>query len=537
MMAQNRFDVIIIGGGHNGLTAAASLAQAGLKPLVVERRRVLGGAAATEEVFPGFQVNTGAGDVGLFRPEIIRQLQLESYGLRFLESPAQCVTLLPDGGSLTLWRDPQRAQQEIARFSSADARRYADFLAWLEAARRALRPFLLTAPPNLPGARLDELAPWFGPALGLRRLGRRRMMDLLRALPMAAEDWLAEWFELPALKASLAALGLRGARLGPKAPGTTFLLLYHALGGRAGEFVSSRFVQGGSGALSQALAAAARSHGAEIVTGLGAAQVLVREGRAVGVALEDGLEVFARAVISNADPRRTFLDLVGPQHLEVRFVRDVRLLRFQPSLARLLLTTAGLPRFRAFAAGPPEGEKAALGGHLLTACDLETLERAADAAKYGQLPSAPALDLLIPTVLDPSLAPAGKHLLSVDIAFVPAEPRQGSWEQLRLPLAEQVISLLETLAPGLRSSIENCEVITPQDYAEEYSLPDGDPYHGQMGLDQFFFMRPLPGWARYRTPLTGLYLGGSGAHPGGGVTGAPGFLAAQAVLQDLKELR
>ncbi len=526
-MKAGRHEAIVIGGGHNGLVAAACMARAGRKVLVVERRPVLGGAAATEEIFRGFHANTGASEAGLFLSQIAVDLRLERHGLRMLEGPALATSLLPGGEALTLWRDPLRTQGEISRFSKADAEKYPAYLEWIRRATDTLRPAMTIPPPALPQYHPAELLPWLRLALRLRRLGGIDMMELLRTLPLPASDLLDEWFQSPQLKGALAASGIKGALLGPKAPGTAFLLLYHAQGAGKGGFRASRFVQGGVGALSAALASTARQYGAEIITGLGVNQIRVQDGRATGVILEDGQEVGAPLVLSSADPRTTFFDLVGAPNLEVRFVREVKNIRFRGSVARVILALDGIPRFKAL----ESEDTKALSGHLLVCPDLETLERAADEAKYGRLPDRPALDALLPTVLDPSLAPPEKHLMTVDAHFVPYQLRDSNWDKARQILLKRVLEQLEEHAPGLSSLVRASRVLTPLDYEREYGLPDGDPYHGQMGLDQLAFMRPVSGWTRYRTPIQGLFLCGAGAHPGGGLTGAPGYNATREALR------
>jgi phytoene dehydrogenase-like protein len=528
MPADSHYDAIVIGAGHNGLVTAAYLAKAGLKILVVEKRETIGGAAASEELFGGFQVNTGAADAGLFLPEIVSDLSLESFGLRFLTSPLLAVSLLPDGEAMKLWRDPGLAQQEIARFSPDDALKYPLYLQWLDQVRRILRPMLRMTPPNLPEVSTTEVLPWLRLGLGMRLQGGKAMMELARRLPMPAADLLSEWFDSPELKGALAAAGMRGSQLGPMQPGTGFLMIYNSLEATRHEFVASRYVEGGSGALSRALADCARRYKAEILTGLGVAQILSHEGCATGVALEDGKELSAKMIVSNADIRNTFFKLVGAANLEVRFIREVRSIRYAAGPARLILALNALPRVTALEGFQPTVN----GAHLRVCPSLEYLERASDAAKYGEIPHELVLDLLLSTALDPALAPPGEHLATVDVYPVPRDLRAGDWEKVRQPLADRVIDMIEKHAPGLRSRITACELITPQDYDQDYGLPDGDPYHGQMGLDQLLFMRPVPGYARYRTPLEGLYLCGSGTHPGGGLSGAPGYNAQREILKD-----
>jgi len=521
------FDAIVIGGGHNGLVAAAYLARAGLKVSVLERRSALGGAAGSEAVFPGFRVDSGSFDAGLFLPEIVSELKLADYGLRFITSPAVVHALQPGGGGLTLWRDPQRAAEEIARFSQADARRYPEYLAWLGRTAAVLERVLRLSPPQIPHLKAGDLLAWLPVALKARRLGRRDMLEMVRILPMPVADFLDEWFESKILKAALGMAGVFGNTLGPKSPGTAFMLLYQSLNAGEAGFRASRFVQGGMGCLAQALVDAARSYGAEIYTGRGVKQLLLEDGETKGVLLEDGERIEARTVISSANPRTTFFELVGAPHLEVRFVREVRNIRYRGSLARLNLALSELP---ASLLMMPDG-KERLSGRVLICPDLEYLERAYDDAKYGRFPQRLVFDAAIPSLADPSLAPAGKHLMEINVQYPPYFLKGSNWDAERGNLGDRVVELLEESMPGIQDVIIDRQVLTPLDFERDYGLAEGCIYHGQMALDQLLFMRPVPGYANYRTPIEGLYLGGSGAHPGGGLTGAPGRNAARAVLK------
>lgn len=524
------YDVIVVGAGHNGLVAAAYLAKAGLHVLVVEQRETVGGAAGTSDIFPGYQVDVGATDAGLFTPEIIRDLNLESRGLRWLESPAVVTVLQADGHPLTVWRDPVRTAAEIAPRSKTDAERYPSFLGKMTRFTDVLQRMLTLAAPSLPDLEVGELLPWLGSALRLKSLGDRDMMELLRVLPMPVSDWLEEWFQDGLLKAAIAAGSVRGHSLGPMSSGTSFLLLYHAIrAGQAG-VRSCRFVQGGMGLLTQSLASAASQYGAEIRTGQGVASIIVEDGRATGILLENEEQVAARAVVSNADPRRTFFDLVGAANLPVGFVREVKNIRFRSSLARVSFALNGMPDFsRAGQVGSYEN----LSGHNLVCPSLEYLERAYDEAKYGGFSSQPVLDILIPSLSDPTLAPPGSHLMNVDMYYAPYAMSDGGWDDKRAVLLDVVIKTLEDYAPGIQDMISHSHVLTPLDLEREFGLTNGDIYHGQMGLDQLLMMRPVPGYGRYRTPVENLYLCGAGTHPGGGVTGASGYNAAREIRRVL----
>jgi phytoene dehydrogenase-like protein len=529
------YDAIIIGGGHNGLVAAAYLAKAGQRVLVLEKRAVLGGAAATESLFPGYRLDTGAADAGLFMPRIVQDLDLEKHGLRFLQGEAVLTQLLPGGRSLILWRDQQRLVEEIARFSSQDAARFPLFCETVSSLAEILAEIMVQSPPSLPNIDWRELWPWRGVAFKAKRLSQAHFYELLRVLPMPVSDWLDEWFESPALKAAVGAVGTFGSLLGPKGSGTAFMLLYHAMGAGAGGWRASRYVQGGIGQLSQALASAAQGFGAQVRTGAGVRGILLEDGRAVGVELESGERLQARRVLSSASPRCTFFELVGAPHLEVRFVREVKNIRYRGNLARVILGVRGMPQFQlATAGGSRPDASSPLSGHILICPHLEALERAYDDAKYGDLSSQPCLDLTIPTLLDASLAPPGEQVLLVSVQYAPYKLSAGNWDDLREVLAERVIATLEQYAPGIRQQIAHRRVITPLDYEQEYGLPEGCIYHGQMGLDQLLFMRPAPGYGRYATPVENLYLCGAGAHPGGGVTGASGYNAAREAMAALQ---
>jgi phytoene dehydrogenase-like protein len=517
------YDAIIIGAGHNGLVAAATLAAAGRRVLVLEGRDTLGGVAGTEEVWPGYRVDSGATDAALFQDEIVQKLDLGRHGLKFETGPALLFAPQPDGRALTLWRDEARTVAEIAHFSARDAERWPAFRRQVGRMAGLLRGMLLLAPPDLSALRGGDLMGWAPLALRLKRLGGDDMMELMRVLPMAARDYLDEWFESDALKGALGGSAVVGATLGPRGAGTNLGFFYQNLGG----LLEQRFVAGGMGQLAEALAAAARARGATIRTGAAVARVLVEgdpEPAAVGVVLTSGETFRAAAVLSNADPRRTLFDLVGPQHLEPETMRHVRNIIYRGSVARVNLAVRELPGFLGAA------DRAQLGGRIRVSPSLDYIEQAYDAAKYGRFSEHPYLEIVIPTLRDPSLAPAGHHLLTITALYAPYALREGDWDGQAAAFGDAVLDVLEGVAPGMRASVVHCQVVTPLDLERRYSLTEGSIYHGQMGLDQMLVMRPIPGWSRYETPLRNLYLCGAGAHPGGGVTGAPGYNAARAVL-------
>jgi phytoene dehydrogenase-like protein len=530
MPSRDFYDAIIIGGGHNGLTAAAYLGEARLSVLVLERRGILGGAASTEEVFPGFQVNTGAADLGLFHPRIVEELGLEKLGLQWIDSPALVFSPLPGGGGLTLWRDPLRTSEEIARFSPADARNYSDYVRLVNRLAMVLDEIATSPPFSVPDYKISELLPWSKIALKARLLGERDLMQLLRILPMPVYDLMNEWFENPLLKAALGSTGVTGSLLGPRAAGTAFMMLYHAMNAGEAGVRSSRFIRGGAGVLVKALAQAARSRGVEICTGVGVESIMLQENQATGVRLEGGQPIRGRMVVSSADPRQTFFNLVGASNLPVSFVRQVKHLRMKGSTARLNVALSGLPHFQVPGMSDIHSH---LAGHITLCPNLDYLERASDQAKYGAYSEAPYLDVVIPTIMDSSLAPPGMHLMTVNVQYAPYTLRNSDWNQSRGCLMDTVMKTLSTFAPGIQELIMDCHLLTPLDLEREYGLTYGDIYHGQMGLDQLLFMRPVAGFGRYRTPVQSLYLCGAGAHPGGGVTGLPGRNAAREVLRDL----
>ncbi len=522
------YDAIIIGAGHNGLVTAAFLAKAGKKILVLEGREVLGGAAATEEIFPGFKFNTGAHDAGLFLPEISKKLELQRYGLEFIESPAAVCALQPDGPALTLWRDIKKSQEEIAHFSKTDAVKFPQFCQHVARLTIVLAGIRTSTPPHVKSINLNDLLPWLKSGLQLKRLGKQDMMAFMRALPMSVRQFLDEWFESEILKGVLGASGVTGSMQGPMASGTTFMMLYNAIGSSCG-FRASKFVRGGMGQLSTVLAGVAREHGAEIRTGVEVKQIVINEYQAKSVVLANGEEFSAQAIISNADPRSTFFGLVGAPNLGPQFNRMVKNIRFRGTTAKMNLALSGLPKFKGVS--NPESQ---LGSHIIICPSLEYLERAYDDAKYGTFSKQPFLDIVIPSLLDSTLAPEGQHVMSVTMQYAPYNLKSGDWDEQRAKLAEGIIKTISEYSSNFRKLILHQHLLTPLDLERDYGLTEGSIFHGQMGLDQLLFMRPVPGWGRYRTPVENLYLCGAGTHPGGGVTGAPGYNAAREVLKDFK---
>ena len=528
---KQEYDVVVIGGGHNGLVAAATLAGGGARVLVVEARDVLGGAASTEEVFPGYRVDTGAGQAGLFRTDIAEKLKLKELGLDFLDSPISALCLA-EGDALRLWRDPEATRKEIERHSSSDASRYKEFLTRIRDQASTYLAAQDQVPPDLTSngflGYLPGLAPWSRHALSLRRKGRRAVTEFLRTIPISAEQLLDEWFENPILKGALVTSGVDGSMLGPKASGTGLMLLYQASNGFPPPV---RYVRGGTGALSSALADAATERGAVVQTGVSVEKILIREYRAIGVALSNSQEIGCKMVVSSADPRTTLLELVGAPNLELRVMRRARNIRYRGSTAKVNLVLDQLPEFEGVQ------DTAELQGRILVSPSTDYLERAYDDAKYQSWSRAPYLDMTIPTILDSTRAPEGKHILSAVVRYAPYHLKDGDWDSQREAFGDHVVASIAQYAPELPKLILHRQVLTPLDYEREYRLPEGSIHHGQMGLDQLLMMRPIAGYGRYRSPVEGLYFCGAGSHPGGGVTGAPGRNAAKVIAKDLKRGR
>jgi phytoene dehydrogenase-like protein len=527
------YDAIVIGAGHNGLVTAAYLAKYGKKVLVLERRPIVGGIAATEEMFPGFKYNVCAHLGGSFSTAVAKDLELARHGFALTPLNPLLFAPLPSGDSLLIPREPAGIAEEIGRFSKTDAGKFESF----NTLATRLASFLATVNTAIPlpgGAKPGSFNVSQLVKLGwkFRRLGEKNMHEFLRILPMSVTDFLNEWFETDILKAALATNGVRATFVGPRAQGTSFVFLHHQLGQANGAFRTTGWVRGGLGHLSQALARAAQQYGAALRTGCEAARIVTRNGRATGVVLQNGEEITATAVISNADIKRTFLKLVEPTYLDPGFLLQVRNVKSRGSMAKVNLALDALPKFRC----SKHHESAAYqGGIIHIGPNLDELERAADDAKYGRFSKKPWLEITIPSAADPSLAPAGKHVMSVWMQYAPYHLKGRSWSEEREALGDTVVNLIEDHAPGFKNSILHRQVLTPLDLEETYGLTGGHLYHAELTLDQIFFMRPVPGWAPYRTPIQNLYLCGSGTHPGGGVTGLPGHYAAREILKDSKK--
>ncbi|HEY2498819.1 MAG TPA: NAD(P)/FAD-dependent oxidoreductase [Candidatus Angelobacter sp.] len=526
-MAETR-DVIIIGGGHNGLVTAFYLAKAGFKPLVLERRSQTGGAAITEEFSPGFRCSTLSHSAGPLLPEILRDMQLARHGLKLITPEVGVTALSPDGRALILYNDVLRTVQEIGKFSAKDAIGYTAFQQSLEKIGRVIGDALKLAPPNIDDPSRGDLWAMLQTGRALRKLGKKDMYRLLRWGPMAVADLVAEFFETELLRATVAARGIFGTAMGPWSAGSSLVLLIRAAGDPhpAG---SSFFAIGGIGAVTQAMAAAAKEAGAEIRTYAEVKEVRVKDGAANGVVLANGEEISAKTVISNADPRRTLLKLVDPTHLTPDFVMKFQNYRMPGTVAKVNLALSGLPKFKAL-----NGDDAALRGRIHIGPEIDYLERAFDESKYGNFSPHPYLEVTFPSLTDPALAPIGKHVMSIYMQYAPFKLKNSDWEDQRSNLGETVVKTLAEYAPNLPSLIEDGQIITPKDLEDRYGLTGGHIFHGELALDQFFTMRPLLDWSRYHTPIENLYLCGSGTHPGAGLTGGSGANAAREILKQLQ---
>ncbi len=528
--AANR-DVIIIGGGHNGLVTAFYLAKAGYKPLVLERRAQPGGAAITEEFHPGFRCSTLAHAAGPLRKDIVRDMQLEKYGLKMIWPEIGVTALSPDGRALMFYNDTEQCAQEIAKFSQKDALQYPLFKASLARIGKVIDRALALAPPNIDSPNSGDLWGMLNTGRAVRKLGRRDMYRLLRWGPMAVADLVAEYFETDLVRATIAARGIFGTFLGPWSAGSGLVLLIRAAADEhpAG---TACFAAGGMGGLTQAMAASAQQAGAEIRSGVEVIEVRVRDGAAAAVVLSTGEEVGAKAIISNADPKRTLLKLVDPAQLSPDFVMKLQHYRMPGTVAKVNLALSGLPKFTALES---DGGQKALSGRIQIGPEIDYLERAFDESKYGNFSKQPVLEVAIPSLTDPSMAPEGKHVMSIYMQYAPYKLKGTDWERQRVALGDSVVKTLAQYAPNLPELILTHQIITPQDLEETYGLTGGHIFHGELALDQFFTMRPLLDWARYRTPIRNLYLCGSGTHPGAGLTGGSGANAAREILRDLKK--
>jgi phytoene dehydrogenase-like protein len=521
-----RYDAIVIGGGHNGLVNAAYLARAGKKVLCLERRYVLGGAAVTEEIIPGFKFSVFSYVVSLLRPEIIRDLDLPQHGLEILPLDGT-FTPLPNGDYLWRVNDHAKTRREIERHSKIDAEAYEEFGKSMVQMCRFVKPILGMIPPDptsLDPRDLKKLA-----FLGKRfqSLSSEDRYNLVQLMTMSAADFLDQWFETDCLKATMSASGIIGTFLGIRSPGTAYVLLHHYMGEIDGAFRSWGFSRGGTGGISNAIASAARELGVEIRTESSVAKILTKNGRALGVVLESGEEIHASVVSSSLDPRHTFLDFIDSRELPADFLDKVRLYKFRGSSGKVNLALDALPEFKCL---PGTGRH--LRGAISISPSIEYMERAYDQAKYGEFSRRPYIDMVIPTLTDPSVAPPGKHILSCFVQYTPYRLANSTWDDQRDAFGNTVIDTIAEYAPNIKNILLGKQVITPLDIERTTGLSEGNIFQGELSLEQLFFLRPAAGWAKYRTPIKHLYMCGSATHPGGGIMGAPGRLAALEILKD-----
>ena len=528
------YDAIVVGAGHNGLTAAAYLGRAGLSTLVLERRDIVGGCCVTEEIAPGCRVSTTSYIASMLRPEVISELRLPEYGLRMIPCDPAIQVPFPDGHVVPWWADRDKARQEFSKISVKDAARFVQVDDQLKKLARYLQPFFMEPPPEVD---TESLAGW----RDLFRVGRRfrgisntEISQLVSFLTGSLGEFLDQNYESEKMKTMFLANNVYGKHGGPYQPGTAIGLLFHLLSG--GEHELQGFyghVMGGMGSITQALAAAGKKFGVEIRTGASVAHIDVRDGLAKSVVLEDGTKLRARMILSNADPKRTFLKMVDAKDLPEDFLFAVRGIKMAGPCAKVNMVLAEEPRFTGTSPNATALERT----FYTLVPSLEFAERCYDIAKFGDIPEELWVDCVVSSNADASLAPAGKHILTCFVQYVPYHLRNGNWDEKRELLGDRVVKKITEYAPNLPGSIIARQVLTPLDLERTYGLTEGNIFHGDLRLEQLFFMRPVPGWSQYRTPIEGLYLCGAGAHPGGGVTGAPGRNAAHQALRDWKKGR
>ena len=532
MMASNgsRYDAVVIGGGHNGLVCAAYLARAGLKTVVLERRHLVGGAAVTEEVWPGFGVSTASYVVSLMSDVVVRELDLPRYGYHVYPLDPAYFAPFPDGSGFLLWDDPARAAEEIGRINARDGKAYLAYSRELGELADLVRPLLYRRPPD-PGVRsLTDLAETL--YLGRYAFGNRRSISrLVDLMTMSCADFLDRFFVDERVKGALAPGGVIGMWGGPMSPGSAYVLLHHRMGEIDGVTGGWGFVRGGMGGVSEAIAASARAAGAEIRTNAEVAAIDVAGGRTTGVTLADGTGIESEMVVSGAHPQTTLLSLLGAGHLPDELVGELGTFRNRSPSAKVNFALSELPDLTAM----PGKELGPQHPEMMISPSLEYLEKAWDDAKYGRFSEAPMIDAVIPTTKDPTIAPEGRHIMTCFVQYAPYEPREGSWDGgVREALGDRVVDTINHYAPNFRDSVIERQVLTPYDLEQRFGLIGGNIFQGEMSLDQLFSFRPTPELAGYKTPVDGLYLCGSGTHPGGGVMGIPGLNASKVVLSDHK---
>jgi phytoene dehydrogenase-like protein len=527
-----RYDAIVIGAGHNGLVAGAYLARAGRKTLVLERRPLVGGAAVTEEIFPGFKFSVFSYVVSLLRPEIIRDLDLPSHGLQILPLEST-VTPLDNGDYLGSWGDADESRRELERHSPRDAEAAVRFGKLMHHMAMAVRPILGMVPPDPTSLAPSDLRSLLRVGRHMRGLGAEHFHALHKLMTMSSADYLDEWYEFDPLKATKSASGIIGTFLGPRSPGSAYVLLHHYMGEIDGAFRAWGFQRGGTGAISESIASAARAAGAEVRTDATVERVIVRDGKVKGVALANGDEISAPIVVSSLDPRRTFLQLVERKELPNDLVTNVERYKFRGSSGKVNLALSGLPDFACFReASDPSLRTRALRGAISISPSVNYLERAYDDAKYGEFSRNPYMDIVIPSMIDPGMAPPGKHVMSVFVQYAPYDLNGGWIDERREAFGDAVVNTITPYAPNIKSLILGRQVLTPADIERITGLSEGNIFQGELALHQLFFLRPAAHWARYRTPIKGYWQCGSGTHPGGGIMGASGRLAALEITGD-----
>ena len=532
-MTSNRYDAIVVGGGHNGLVAAAYLARAGRKVVVLERRELVGGAAVSEQVFPGFTFSVFSYVVSLLRPEIIRDLDLPAHGLHILPLEST-VTPMLNGDYLAGWSDHDLSRRELHRHSPRDADAYEEYGRLMHHMAHAVRPILAMLPPDPTSLSPRDLMGMLKFGKHMRGLGAEKFHALHKLMTMSSADFLDEWFETDVLKATKSASGIIGTFLGPRSPGTAYVLLHHYMGEIDGVFRAWGFAKGGTGGVSESIAGAARKFGADVRVNAPVARVIVNNGRATGVALENGDEFEAPIVVSGLDPARSFLQLVDAKELPGDFTDAIRRYKFRGSSGKVNLALSELPQFTCLAGGDARRgvlREAAWRGAFSISPGIDYVERAYDDAKYGEFSKQPYMDIIIPSMIDPGMAPPGKHVMSCFVQYAPYNLNGGWNDARREAFGDAVVDTITRFAPNLKSSIIHRQVITPADIERVTGLTEGNIFQGELALHQLFFFRPAPSWARYSTPLDGYWQCGSGTHPGGGIMGASGRLAALEILK------
>ena len=520
-----KYDAIVIGGGHNGLTAAAYLARAGKEVLVLERRYVLGGAAVTEEVFPGFKFSVCSYVVSLLKANIIRELMLPKFGLELLPLESTFTPLYND--YLMRTADPDETYREMYRHSPRDAETYTRFGPLMGQIGMAVRPILETIPPNAIRPSFPDLSAMKKLLNHFKTLSSEQFEYLTKLMTMSSADFLDEWFEFEPLKATMSASGIIGTFMGPRSPGSAYVMLHHYMGDIDGAFRAWGFQRGGTGAVSMAIARSAEYFGAKIMTEAPVEKVIVNNGRAIGVALENGDEYKADKVISALDPKLSFLKMVDETDLPNDFVTDIKNFRIRGSSGKVNLALDALPEFTCLPGNGPH-----LRGAISISPDFDYIEKAYDDAKYGNFSEVPYIDIIIPSVLDPEMAPPGKHVMSCFVQYAPYNINGGWDDQKREDFGDAVINALARFAPNIKDIILHRQVLTPADIESTFGLTEGNIFHGELSLQQLFALRPAVKWANYKTPITNYYQCGSGTHPGGGITGSPGEMAAKKIIKD-----